>query len=186
MTVNDMKQLEAELEKQELEAAGGTPAPQIYTQLLTVYLYHNDLCNAKLLWRRIPESVKAANPELASIWAIGQSMWLRNFAGVHQALAQRDTWSEAVTPIMEALKNQIRSSALALVGRAYSSLTVEVLSEFLGETPEQALASAEAQPGWKVEGGMVIPCRPPPPDGPPLSCEDQLDKLTEFVAFLEN
>jgi COP9 signalosome complex subunit 8 len=65
-------------------------------------------CNAKLLWRRIPENVKASNPELGAIWKIGQSMWVRNFAGVHAALAERETWSEPVTSIMEALKGENR------------------------------------------------------------------------------
>ncbi|XP_065341576.1 COP9 signalosome complex subunit 8 [Cloeon dipterum] len=188
MTVEDMKVLESDLERQELEAAGGAPLPaSVYTQLLAVYLYHNDLCNAKMLWKRIPDSAKLADEELNAVWRIGQRMWQRDLYLVHVALAQTDSWSEPVAPIMDALKGQVRSRALELIGSAYSSITVESLARLLGETPAQALASAASQPGWQiVDSNMILPKKPVPPPGPPLTSEDQLDKLTEFVSFLEN
>ncbi|XP_059472336.1 COP9 signalosome complex subunit 8 [Neocloeon triangulifer] len=188
MTVEDMKVLEADLEREELEAAIGTPLQaQKYTQLLAIYLYHNDLCNAKMLWKRIPEAVKLADEELNAVWRIGQRMWQRDFYLMHLALAQTDSWTEPVAPIMDALKGQVRSRALELIGSAYSSITIESLARLLGETPAQAVASAASQPGWQiVEGNMVLPKKPAPAPGPPLTSEDQLDKLTEFVSFLEN
>ena len=42
-----------------------------------------------------------ANPELTSIWAIGQKMWSRDLPGIYEAL-NRD-WSETVKPITAAI-----------------------------------------------------------------------------------
>lgn len=82
---------------------------------------------------------------------------------------------------------QVRSRALELVGSAYSSITIEDLARLLGETSAQALASAASQPGWQlVDGNMVLPTKPAPLSGPALTSEDQLEKLTQFVSFLEN
>jgi len=82
---------------------------------------------------------------------------------------------------------QVRSRALELVGSAYSSINIEDLAKHLGETPAQALASAASQPGWQLaDGNMVLPIKPAPLTGPALTSEDQLEKLTQFVSFLEN
>lgn len=57
-------------------------------------------CNAKFLWKRIPPDVKSSNAELERIWAVGQCMWKRDFAGVYKALSGK-TWSENVAEIMQ-------------------------------------------------------------------------------------
>lgn len=57
-------------------------------------------CNAKFLWKRIPADVKSANPELARIWAVGQSMWKKDFPGIYKALNE-NSWSEDISDIMK-------------------------------------------------------------------------------------
>ncbi len=59
-------------------------------------------CNAKYLWKRIPQNVKSSHSELNSIWKVGQKMWLRDFPGVYAAL--NTEWSENVSQIMQALQ----------------------------------------------------------------------------------
>ncbi|KAI4805759.1 hypothetical protein KUCAC02_010356 [Chaenocephalus aceratus] len=51
-------------EAQELEAPGGIATPQVYAQLLSLYLLNNDMNNGRYLWKRIPQAIKSANPEL--------------------------------------------------------------------------------------------------------------------------
>lgn len=80
--------------------------PQVYEQLLAVYLYQNDLCNAKYLWKRIPANVKSSTPELANIWAVGQHMWKRDFPSVYKAL-NSVTWSETVADIMKQVQGLV-------------------------------------------------------------------------------
>lgn len=44
--------------------------------------------------------MKSSNAELGRIWAVGQCMWKRDFAGVYKALSGK-TWSENVAEIMQ-------------------------------------------------------------------------------------
>lgn len=59
------------------------------------------MCNAKFLWKRIPQSVKAKSPELAQIWQVGQKMWLKDWPSVYIALNHE--WSPDVSRFISAL-----------------------------------------------------------------------------------
>ncbi|PSN42702.1 hypothetical protein C0J52_23397 [Blattella germanica] len=164
---------------------GGIPSSQVYAQLLAIYLYQNDLCNAKYLWKRIPQNVKNSHAELVNIWKVGQKMWQRDFPGVYAAL--NVDWSENVGNIMNALLENVRKRAVYLVSHAYSSIGMDDLAAFVGMPCDQAVKAASDQ-GWVVDAPcrMVRPCRPPASQNQGASSEDQLYKLTEFVSFLEN
>lgn len=51
---------------------------RIYSLLLNLYLFHNDMDNVQFLWRRTLLPMKSANPELGiksvlgRIWSVGQ------------------------------------------------------------------------------------------------------------------
>lgn len=60
-------------------------------------------CNAKYLWKRIPQSVENTNAELFAIWSVGQKMWKRDLPGTYQSLSAF-TWSEPVAKIMNSLE----------------------------------------------------------------------------------
>jgi len=62
-------------------------------------------CNAKYLWKRIPQNVKNSHAELSLIWKVGQKMWQRDFPGVYAALTA--DWSENVRHIMQALLGEL-------------------------------------------------------------------------------
>ncbi|KTG36047.1 hypothetical protein cypCar_00022257 [Cyprinus carpio] len=95
-----------QFETQELEAPGGIATPQVYSQLLVLYLLNNDMNNARYLWKRIPQAIKTANPELAAIWAVGQRIWQRDFPGIYTAIDAYQ-WSESILPVMEALRGKL-------------------------------------------------------------------------------
>ena len=42
------------LERAEIEAPGCVPGCEVYARLLAVYIFDDDLCSAKFLWKRIP------------------------------------------------------------------------------------------------------------------------------------
>lgn len=67
------------------------------------HINNNFRCNAKYLWKRIPQSVENANPELFAIWSVGQKMWKRDLPGTYQSLAAY-SWSEPVAKIMTPLE----------------------------------------------------------------------------------
>ena len=62
------KKLLGSVRDQELEAPGGIATPPVYGQLVASYLLHNDMNNARYLWKRIAPAIKSANSELGAIW----------------------------------------------------------------------------------------------------------------------
>ncbi|XP_076303952.1 COP9 signalosome subunit 8 isoform X2 [Tachypleus tridentatus] len=98
----EYNKLALDLEKQELDSPGGIASPHVYGQLLAIYLLQNDLPNAKFLWKRIPENVKQANPEIGNVWAVGQKLWNRDFPGVYLCLEQE--WPEHLVSIMNVIQ----------------------------------------------------------------------------------
>uniref|UniRef100_A0A8C6M9M6 COP9 signalosome complex subunit 8 n=1 Tax=Nothobranchius furzeri TaxID=105023 RepID=A0A8C6M9M6_NOTFU len=148
-------------EAQELEAPGGVATPQVYAQLL-------------------------ANPELAAIWAVGQHIWQRDFPGIYTAIAAHQ-WSENILPVMEALRESTRQRAYSLVAQAYTSIAVEDFAAFVGYSVDEAVKGVLSQ-GWQADPTtrMVMPKKPDPPPVALVPNEQQLARLTDYVAFLEN
>ncbi|XP_067596229.1 COP9 signalosome complex subunit 8 isoform X3 [Pseudorca crassidens] len=153
-------------ENQELEAPGGIATPPVYGQLLALYLLYNDMNNARYLWKRIPPAIKSANSELGGIWSVGQRIWQRDFPGIYTTISAHP-WSETVQPIMEALRGILEQ------GWQADSATRMVM-------PRKPVAGA-----LDVSFNRFIPFSEPAPV-PPIPNEQQLARLTDYVAFLEN
>lgn len=60
-------------------------------------------CNAKFLWKRIPQNIISGNPDISAVWAVGQKLWKKDLAGTYQALAAYN-WVEPVAAIIRALE----------------------------------------------------------------------------------
>ncbi|CAL1685829.1 unnamed protein product [Lasius platythorax] len=189
----EFNRLMNELELSELEPTTGVITAQAYMRLLAIYLYQNDLSNAKFLWQRIPSDMKAAHEELRRIWTVGQRMWQRNWPAVHVALNVE--WSEDVKNIMTALKDNVRERVMRLISKAYSSLTLTTMATMSGMSLDEARQAAIDR-GWSVDGislhsTVVQPCKQIDEEQYSQSdkiclTEEQLEKLTQFVSFLEN
>uniref|UniRef100_A0A8C2AEI4 COP9 signalosome complex subunit 8 n=1 Tax=Cyprinus carpio TaxID=7962 RepID=A0A8C2AEI4_CYPCA len=149
-----------QFETQELEAPGGIATPQVYSQLLVLYLLHNDMNNARYLWKRIPHAIKTANPELAAIWAVGQRIWQRDFPGIYATIAAYQ-WSESILPVMEALRESTRRRAYGLVAQAYTSISAEDFAAFVGYSVEEAVKGVVSH-GWQADPNtrMIMPQKP--------------------------
>ncbi|XP_051855139.1 COP9 signalosome complex subunit 8 isoform X1 [Antechinus flavipes] len=184
----------------ETEAPGGIATPPVYGQLLALYLLHNDMNNARYLWKRIPPAIKSANSELGGIWSVGQRIWQRDFPGIYTTISSHQ-WSETIQPIMEALRDATRRRAFALVSQAYTSIIADDFAAFVGLPVEEAVKGVLEQ-GWQADSTtrMVMPKKPgsldvsfnrfiplsEPAPVPPIPNEQQLARLTDYVAFLEN
>ncbi|XP_064466278.1 COP9 signalosome complex subunit 8-like isoform X2 [Ornithodoros turicata] len=96
--MREYSNLAADLEQQELEAADGVASPQVYGQLLAIYILQDDLPNAKFLWKRIPQSIKQTRSELGNIWKVGQGLWYKDFPAIYTGLAQE--WPDYIRPVM--------------------------------------------------------------------------------------
>ncbi|XP_018092932.1 COP9 signalosome complex subunit 8 isoform X1 [Xenopus laevis] len=180
------QRLQEQCEEQELEAPGGIASPQVYNQLLALYLLHNDLNNARYLWKRIPSAIKSSHSELGGIWEVGQKIWQRDFPGIYTSISAYQ-WSENIQQIMEAVRDATQQRAFGLVSQAYTSISADDFAAFVGLPVEEAVKGVLEQ-GWQADSatGMVMPKKP---DSAPLSLipnEQQLARLTDYVAFLEN
>lgn len=183
--MREYSNLAVDLEQQELEAADGIASPQVYGQLLAIYLLQNDLPNAKFLWKRIPQAIKQSHLELGNIWKVGQGLWFKDFPAIYTGLAQE--WPDYIKPVMQELGERTRRRALTLVAKAYSSISLDDVSSFLGVSRAQVPEVVNPL-GWVVDtaSGMVAPKYTVVRHEEFAPSEEQLAKLTDFVAFLEN
>ncbi|XP_078344909.1 COP9 signalosome complex subunit 8-like isoform X2 [Oculina patagonica] len=140
---------------EQMELDGGASG-EVYSQLLAVYLFQNDVCNAKFLWKRAPEEIKVSTPELAKLWNVGCHMWKRDFVAIYESL--KEEWSPTIQPIMTALEEKLRSRAFDLVSKAYTSIQAEDLARLMGITTEAAVSAAVSS-GWISDAatGMITP-----------------------------
>ncbi|KAH7964426.1 hypothetical protein HPB51_027337 [Rhipicephalus microplus] len=84
-------------------------------------------------------------------------------------------------------EERTRRRALILVAKAYSSISLDDASRFLG-IPKLELADVVSSLGWSIDAtnGMVLPTYTAVRHEDSMPSEEQLAKLTDFVAFLEN
>ncbi|CAG5132839.1 unnamed protein product [Candidula unifasciata] len=183
--IRDFAQLGNEIERQELEYGASPCTPKMYSQLLAIYLLQNDLCGAKFLWKRIPQSIKQSNPELANIWLVGQKMWLKDYAGIYEA-SQKE-WSDDVKQILLAVADTVRQRALRLVRLAYSSIGADDFAVFIGMSADKAIQAAQEE-GWEVDqqNRIIIPKKLEPTPPVTIMNEQHLAVLTDYVNFMEN
>ncbi|POI30268.1 hypothetical protein CIB84_005982 [Bambusicola thoracicus] len=127
-----------------------------------------------------------ANAELGAVWSVGQRIWQRDFPGIYTTISAHQ-WSETVQPIMEALRDATRRRAFGLVSQAYTSIVADDFAAFVGLPVEEAVKGVLEQ-GWQADFStrMVMPKKPEPAPVPPIPNEQQLARLTDYVAFLEN
>ncbi|KAK7813398.1 hypothetical protein U0070_007967 [Myodes glareolus] len=195
-------------ENQELEAPGGIATPPVYGQLLALYLLQNDMNNARYLWKRIPPAIKSslfqseffqrqqfllqANSELGGIWSVGQRIWQRDFPGIYTTINAHQ-WSETVQPIMEALRGvleqgwQADSATRMVLPRKPASGALD--ASFNRFIPLSAADSAVFCLDQAHEMHLDLffsRCLTEPAPVPPIPNEQQLARLTDYVAFLEN
>lgn len=58
--------------------------------------------HAKLLWKRIPGSVKVSSPEIGELWEIGRRLWKRSFSEIY-SLIEKGTWPPHIEPLLSQL-----------------------------------------------------------------------------------
>ncbi|EDW78153.1 uncharacterized protein Dwil_GK24158 [Drosophila willistoni] len=183
MQSNKYKELLQQLESEELEHIELTP--EVYQQLMAIYLYQNELSNAKLLWMRIPDKLKVENKELAQLNLLNLALHHNNYADFFKHINYN--WSENVKSTIDDLFAKQREDIFTLTGNAYVSIYEEHLLDMVQMAPNE-LRTHCASLGWTQEqdGDRVIWLPKAKEIVPVRGNDDQLLKLTEFVTFLEN
>lgn len=85
--------------------------------------------------------------------------------------------------------DKVHEETINLVALAYSSIFEDCLCTMLNQTPE-TLNDLCVALGWEIQNGsyprLVIPKKKNVEKVDTATAEDQLQKLTDFVSFLEN
>ena len=189
--VGDIQEMVSRLEQQELDCqtGGGTVPVPVYCELFACYLAMDppNLTQAKYLMQRVPATVKQGEEgaELVKLWAVGKGMWTRDNPAVYAALA--GPWSSGVEHIMAKLGQGFRDSQRKLVGEAYSTIKISDMALYLGMSEAEAGAMAEgAGWGWDKGSGIVTPRQGREDRGVVPPTEEQLNRITNFISYLEN
>jgi COP9 signalosome complex subunit 8 len=172
-----------ELENDEIQE--GCLTTEQYTKLFSAYLYTNELCAAKFLWRRIPEAIKA-DSELNKVWSIGKALWSKHYTQAYELIDCK--WSDILEPIMVAIKRRIQQDTLKFISMHYENIQLDKFQTFMGVDKEQAERIIESE-GWTCKNGYVMPIAISEPDlglGGSQEILDRLVTLSSFTSYIEN
>jgi len=192
----DLEELQDVLEQQELLSNNTQTPPEVYAQLLVTYLIQNDLVNSKFLWQRIPTNIKT-DKELENIWKIGKLLWKREFNSFFNSITN-ETWSSVIAPLMVKLRESQRERLVNLVTQSYSIISFSKLEQLIG-CDEVQLTEIASVKLWEldIENKMVkinnlstnlltMNLTSIENEEANKQCDRLLNKLTNYVTFLEN
>jgi len=149
---------------------------------LIIYYFTNNLNNARFLWKRIPVSVKSSKPEYAAIWAIGKSLWARDYPAIYKSLTAFN-FTEPHKGLITLFQANFRQHTFQLLSRAYTAIGVDDAAIFLG-LPVADTVKLATQHGWAHDSKSNV-------FTPKVSSENknqgtglpQLQQLTDYFTF---
>ncbi|KAH6766968.1 COP9 signalosome [Perilla frutescens var. hirtella] len=156
-----------------------------YAIHLIGHIYINDINSARFLWKKIPLSVKESQPEVSAAWKIGQRLWIKDYASVHEAIREFK-WSPQCQGIVAAFSQLYTKRMFELLLSAYSTISIQDTALFLGMNEDDA-ANYVLQHGWTVD----LTSRMLTVKKQTIATEQKLDpsklqRLTEYVFHLEH
>ncbi|XP_050434428.1 COP9 signalosome complex subunit 8-like isoform X2 [Adelges cooleyi] len=143
-----------------------------YSKLFASYLYNNELCSAKFLWRRMPDNIKNT-PELQRVWSIGKALWTKKYTQANELINYK--WSESLESIMVALKRRIQQDTLKFISVYYDAISFHQFQSYMGVDKDQAERIIESE-GWLCENGFVVPVATSEPEQGLSSSNEILDR----------
>ncbi|RKO89827.1 COP9 signalosome [Blyttiomyces helicus] len=132
--------------------------PSIYVYLLLAHMILNDLPAARSLVRRVPPHAQVR--EFTALADAASHLWARDLPAFHAVLASSEAaiqWSSPhVAALVERLAVAVRDRTLALLARAYTSVSIADAAALLGWAVADVPARV-AQLGWEINGEWVVP-----------------------------
>ena len=212
ITLSNYEQQLAALEEQELES-DDNPSLNLYTQLMALYVLTDDLPSARLLWKRIPSEMKQPDSDLIHVWRLASLLIQRHLKDIPEVyhICQNRTWPPFVKKIIGQISVYTRQRMISLISSAYSHIKFVEFARLTGCSTEQEARTLVSDLGWQADPTspdfIVVPKKvvssPTTSNGHPTasfesasfdddeevrdtSSHEQLHRLTEYVAFLEN
>ncbi|XP_031115291.1 COP9 signalosome complex subunit 8 [Ipomoea triloba] len=156
-----------------------------YAIHLLGHLYNNDINSARFLWKTIPAAIKEGRPELVAVWKIGQKLWTRDYAGVHEALREYE-WSPEVQDIVLSFSDLYTKRMFDLLVSAYSTISLQDTALFLGMNVGDATNYVLGQ-GWSLDpASQMLTVKKQAIVKEQKLDASKLQRLTEYVFHLEH
>ncbi|KAI6701690.1 hypothetical protein NL676_016014 [Syzygium grande] len=156
-----------------------------YAIHLLGHIYADDISSARFLWKSIPSSIKENQPEVGAAWKIGQHLWTRDYAAVHEAIRGFD-WSQEVRGLVASFAEQYTKRMFRLLSSAYSTISLQDAALFLGMSEDDA-ANYVLQQGWDVDPtSRMLTVRQQQAVTDQKLDPSKLQRLTEYVFQLEH
>lgn len=148
---------------------------------------------AKLLWKRIPVSLKSnVNSELARVWTLCQFLIQRKYKLAFDfANSTRNANTEWSSSELEVLFYKLvelsREKLFDLFNFAYSTISIQELASFLSTTPDEAVAIGLKR-NWKFDESrsFMIPKKLGNKLVDKSRFLEELDKYDSFLIFRKN
>lgn len=156
-----------------------------YAIHLLGHIYVNDANSARFLWKSIPAAVKESQPEVGAVWKIGQRLWTRDYAGVHEAIHEPN-WSADVQEFVASFAEVYTKRMFDLLISAYSTISIQDTALFLGMKEEEA-TNYVLQQGWSVDpASHMLTVKKQAIVADQKLDPSKLQRLTEYVFHLEH
>ncbi|CAG8464487.1 8761_t:CDS:2 [Paraglomus occultum] len=158
---------------------------EFYGVFLAAYLIQNELPSARFLWKRIPDEIKASSEQLHAIWDVATNLWQRDYAPVYMSVEQKP-WTPLIGSLMKKVAETLRERVFTLLSEAYSSITVEEVSNFIG-VPADKVAQVTAERGWIYDAATntLQPKKIVEPGITRSTSLGSFSRLTDLVIHLE-
>lgn len=142
---------------------------------------------AKLLWKRIPRSLKDPSTELSKLWPIIQNFILCKYStSFQQANQLTDFSNDQLRNLFNHFTEKMREKLFNLVQVAYSSVRVNELADLL-QLDEEKIIKISLQSEWEIDEtkNYLFPKKLPSNEVHQLNNQLQLEQLTKIVSFIE-
>jgi len=148
------------------------------------HLARNDLELARVCFERAPESATRDDATRAA-FAMVQCARARDFPGLHEAAAS-PAWNspagQALAPLLKHVVESQSARALALMHRAYTTVSLAAAAANLGSSEPDALKTLVETHGWVLdERAGVLRVPPPRPTQRQHSAMQTLARLTDHA-----
>ncbi|KAI7992858.1 COP9 signalosome complex subunit 8 [Camellia lanceoleosa] len=148
-------------------------------------LQAHTLNSARFLWKSIPSSLKESRLEMVAVWKIGQLLWMRDYAGVHEAI-RGFNWSQETRDLVASFSDVYTKKMFQLLLSAYSTISIQDASLFLGMNEDDA-TNYVLQQGWSVDpASRMLTVKKQPVVTEQKLDPSKLQRFTEYVFHLEH
>ena len=127
-SINDIRQTCEQLEVDAANKDLTDMQVQAFHFQLLIYMVQDELSLAKYLNKRVPKVVREKD-SFKNIWEIGVLMWQNQHSKVYDNI-RRGKFQDVFVPFLEKLEVNYRLKQVALVSKAYTSISIKELLEF--------------------------------------------------------